>query len=437
MIEFANLQFYKEKRFKETPIGKIPEDWNLMSFGKILREVNLRVRDVKTLSKLPILSLTKNFGLIPQSRRFHKKIATSCVDKYKVIKKGWLVYNPYVIWEGAICVLRNIELGVVSPVYLVWKITSNVDCWFLDYLVQTKVMLDIFLKFATGSVQRRRSLKKRDFLKIQIPIPPLEEQKAVAHILSTIDEAIQKTNEIIEKIKRLKKGLMQELLTKGIGHKEFKDTEIGRIPKEWEVVRLKEVVLEVKPGFPCGKRDESGVIQLRMDSIDIEGWINPTAYVKVPPPKNVEEYLLRPGDILFNNTNSIDLIGKTAIFRGEFSECVYSNHLTRIRINPNKVIPEWLLYVLIRKWQLGIFKAICHPHVHQAGINKGDLLNLKIPLPSLEEQDKIIRMILTVDKKLKIEIKRKEKLKRIKKALMDLLLTGKIRVKVDCNEQRN
>ena len=125
------------------------------------------------------------------------------------------------------------------------------------------------------------------------------------------------------------------------------------------------------------------------------------------------------------------MIGKTAIFRREFSECVYSNHLTRIRVNPAKVIPEWILYVFIRKWQLRIFRTICHPHVHQAGINKSDLLNLKIPLPSLYEQNKIVGVILTIDKELKVEIKRKKKLERIKKALMDLLLTGKIRVRVN------
>ncbi len=137
----------------------------------------------------------------------------------------------------------------------------------------------------------------------------------------------------------------------------YKETEFNKvelngriveIPKDWDVVKLMDVITEAKPGFACGKRDDNGIIQLRMDSIDPDGRINPNAYVRVPPPENVEEYLLKPGDILFNNTNSVDLIGKTAIFRGEFPKCVYSNHLTRIRVNPNKTIPEWILYVLIR-----------------------------------------------------------------------------------------
>jgi len=273
---------------------------------------------------------------------------------------------------------------------------------------------------------------KRGALKTTfIPLQSLEEQKSIAEVLSVVDLAIAKVDEVIAKTERLKKGLMQELLTKGIGHKEFKDTKIGKTPKEWQVVRLRDVIFEAKSGFASGKRDENGILQLRMDNIKTEGWINTEAGVKVPIPQNVENYILKPGDVIFNNTNSVKLIGKTAIFRGEFVRCVYSNHLTRMRVNPNKVTAEWVLYVLVKKWQQGIFRAICHRHVHQAGINSNDLVNLRIPLPSLSEQKKIDEILFTVDKKLKLERKEKAKLKRIKQGLMDLLLTGKIRVKVD------
>ncbi len=214
-----------------------------------------------------------------------------------------------------------------------------------------------------------------------------------------------------------------------IREREYKQTEIGKIPKEWEIVKLENVIIEVKPGFASGKRDERGIIQLRVDSVTTEGWVNPQGYVKVPIPKNVEEYFLKPGDILFNNTNSADLIGKTAIFRGEIPECTYSNHLTRIRVKHDKVIPEWILYIFIKYWQQGIFRSMRHQHVQQAGIGRKALLNIKIPLPTLQEQQQIIMALSTIDKKLKLEKWRREKLERLKRGLMDLLLTGKIRLK--------
>jgi type I restriction enzyme S subunit len=202
-----------------------------------------------------------------------------------------------------------------------------------------------------------------------------------------------------------------------------KDVEVGSIPKGWEVVRLKEVVVEAKSGFACGKRDENGILQLRMDNIEAEGWINTKAGVKVPEPENVEDYILRPGDILFNNTNSVDLIGKTAIFKGEFSRCVYSNHLTRIRVDYSKTVPEWILYCLIRKWRLGVFKTICHRHVHQAGINNEDLLRLKIPLPPLEEQRAFAGVLGVVDSVIAKTDEVIAKTERLKKGLMQTLLT--------------
>lgn len=436
----VSITFCKEEKFKETPIGKIPKDWEVVKLGS--NKVSVLIKSGSTPSKKVKDYWNGNIPFVTQSDM-------TKVEKYlyntskKITELGLKSSSLLLVPENSILLSMYGTIGKVVINKTPLAVSQNVAAIIPNKREVDEEYLYYTLQKCSSQFKKRAKIITLKHLDIKIvkrtllPLPPLPEQKAIAHVLSTIDEAIQKINGIIEKIKRLKKGLMQELLTKGIGHKEFKDTEIGRIPKEWEVVRLKEVVLEVKPGFPCGKRDENGIIQLRMDSIDTEGWINPTAYVKVPPPKNVEKYLLKPGDILLVNTiGSLELLGKLAIFKGEYTKCTYSNHLTRIRVDPHKIIPEWVLYNLVRYRLLSIFRSLCHRHAGgQAMISKNDLLNLRIPLPSLEEQNKIVRMILAVDKKLKMEIKKKEKLERIKKALMDLLLTGKIRVKVNCNEQ--
>ena len=413
--------FFKETDFQETPIGRFPRDWRVARVGEIMEFVKGKkpeeMTDEYEENCLPYLS----------TEYLRENKATKFAKNPKDVvlaSDGDLI----LLWDGSNAgELFLGKRGVLSSTMTKIELREKTyDQRFLFYLLKIK---ENYLKEQT----RGTGIPHVDGFVLSnliIPQPLLQEQYKIAEILSTVDEAIQKTNEIIAKTERLKKGLMQTLLTKGIGHKEFKDTEIGRIPKNWEVVKLEDVVSEAKPGFACGKRDENGILQLRMDNIEPEGWINVEAGVKVPIPEDVADYILKPGDILFNNTNSIDLIGKTAIFRGEFSRCVYSNHLTRIRVNQNKVIPEWVLYLLIRKWELSVFKAICHRHVHQAGINNEDLLRLKIPLPSLQEQQKITSIILTVDNKIKLERKEKVRLERIKQGLMDLLLTGKIRVKV-------
>ena len=269
----------------------------------------------------------------------------------------------------------------------------------------------------------------QSFLKsFKISLPPLPEQRRIAKVLSTVDESIEKTEREIEHTERLKKGLMQRLLTRDIGHTEFRESEISRIPKEWEVVRLGEVAVEIKNGFASGKRDENGVVQLRMNNITTDGRIVLDKYLKVPIPKNVDEYILQEGDFLFNNTNSYDLVGKSAIFKGAPFPCVFSNHFTRIRFNKNRVVPEYIGYYFIRLWEKGYFKSVAIRHVGQAAVGTKYIINLKIPLPPLPEQRQIVEILGSVDSRLELLRERRERLERVKKGLMNDLLTGRKRV---------
>ena len=104
------------------------------------------------------------------------------------------------------------------------------------------------LMFPLAQGMTRYNLSKKYFLKLQIPFPPLPEQQKIAEILSTVDEQISTTQAIIDNSKELKKGLMQKLFSEGIGHTEFKDTKIGRIPKGWEVTYLKDLCSMITDG---------------------------------------------------------------------------------------------------------------------------------------------------------------------------------------------
>ncbi len=179
--------FYKQTDFTETSIGKKPRDWEIVRLSDILEEVDLRVKDVENTEKMQVLSLTRKFGLIPQAQRFEKRVATSNVDEYKIIRRGWLVYNPYVIWEGAIYFLKNMEAGLVSPAYVTWMPSTKVDYLFLDYLIRIRKMLNEFFKLSAGAVQRRRAIKKVLFCKIQILLPPIQEQRKIVEDLSIVD----------------------------------------------------------------------------------------------------------------------------------------------------------------------------------------------------------------------------------------------------------
>jgi type I restriction enzyme S subunit len=204
---------------------------------------------------------------------------------------------------------------------------------------------------------------------------------------------------------------------------EFLDNDGTKVPKDWTTEKLGDVIKDAKSGFASGKRDEKGILQLRMNSIQTDGKIHVGGGVKVPIPPNASEYILKKGDVLFDNTNSVDLIGKTAIFKNEFSNAVYSNHLTRLRVDNSRVTPEWITYTLVRKWQQGFFKAMCHRHVHQAGISNSNLLNIKILLPPMLEQCGVIDFLGVVDSAIELTDRVIAKTERLKKGLMQQLLT--------------
>lgn len=169
------------------------------------------------------------------------------------------------------------------------------------------------------------------------------------------------------------------------------ETKSNALPPGWRMVRLGEVIREALPGFACGKRaDASGYIQLRMNNITNRGLLDLSSVLRVPATKEqVEKYQLKPGDIIFNNTNSVDLVGKTALFNVENGIFLYSNHLTRLRTIADSLEPIFLASWLQLQWYNRVFEIICNRWIGQAAVQREKLLNLNVPLPPLHEQKRI------------------------------------------------
>ena len=199
-------------------------------------------------------------------------------------------------------------------------------------------------------------------------------------------------------------------------------TEIGKVPGEWQVVRLEQVIKEIKNGFASGKRDDNGIVQIRMNNVTTDGHLIFDSFLKVPAPENINEFLLEENDLLFNNTNSIGLVGKSTISKDIPFPCTFSNHFTRIRFG-GEVLPEWVLFHFIRLWKKGFFRSVAIRHVGQAAVQTKYLTSLKLPLPPLFEQKKIAEILSTVDQAIEKVGEAIEKTQKLKKGLMQELLT--------------
>jgi type I restriction enzyme S subunit len=279
-----------------------------------------------------------------------------------------------------------------------------------------------------------KELSKESLENFRVPVPPIREQRKIAEILSTVDQAIQKVGQAIEKTVRLKKGLMQELLTKGIGHKDFKNTPIGKLPKKWCIRKLGEIA-EFKNGinFRKSQRGSGGI--LTIDVLNMYGE-RLSADLKNLYRVNISfnkcsDYFLKKGDILFVRSSlKREGAGWAALFNGSKEPVIFCGFIIRARLAVQDLIPEFLVYFL--RSPISRQKVISGSgQVAVTNITQETLKVLNIPVPELDEQQKIAEILSSVDKRIETLRKRKERLKKVKRGLMEDLLTGKKRVKLE------
>ena len=298
------------------------------------------------------------------------------------------------------------------------------DNRFKAYAFKSNNTYAYFRKAATGSTRFTISLPV--FEELEVLIPPLPEQKKIASILTSVDEVIENTQKQIDKLQDLKKATMNELLTKGIGHKEFKDSELGRIPKNWEVVRLRNLGTCVR-GLTYSPDDveQSGLLVLRSSNIkNGELAFDDNVFVSL----EVENHFLTcDGDILICVRNgSRSLLGKSAYIEGNSPKSTHGAFMTVFRGNLN-----WYIRYLIES--PSFFTQVSRDiGATINSINNSNLLDYRFAIPSDQLEMKYIANTLkSISEKVRVERIKLQQTHSLKKALMQDLLTGKARVKVN------
>ena len=285
------------------------------------------------------------------------------------------------------------------------------------------------------------AIGSKELLALPVLSLPLGTQRHIAEILSTVDEAIEQTEALIAKYQQIKAGLMHDLFTRGLtpdGHLRptyeqaphlYKESPLGWIPKEWEVEPLRHFVPTVVYGVSVSmSEDPAGVPVLRMNNIE-QGRIDVTD-LKFSQSLEVRSLLLKPGDVLFNRTNSLDHVGKTAIWRSELPVASFASYLVRLDVDRYKMRSLFLTsWLNLPSTQLGI-RRFATPGVHQVNINPTNLRRMECAAPNdLAEQDLITDRIEQLETFVSSNEQRLAKLRQQKHGLMQDLLTGRVRVK--------
>lgn len=425
----TNLEgIYREPEFRQTAIGSIPSNWNVVRLGDVCEIIGGGTPSTSIKKywngKIPFVTPTDVTELEDRNINFLG------VAKNNVTEEGLKNSSARLLPPGSILLTSRATIGcaVINEV----PVATNQG---FASLICSKKVHDIWILYLMRYMRRKlerlaagstfKEISRGTIRNLSIPFPTYAEQEKIGGVLSLADDAIQKTNEIIAKTERLKKGLMQDLLTKGIGYKEFKDSKIGRIPKEWQAVRLGDIG-EFQYGITASASDEdTGVRLLRITDITNEG----VEWEKVPycrvTKTEFRKYLLGIGDVLIARIGATT--GKSCYVDQPING-VFGSYLLRFRPKV-KLVTKFVYYYTqssgywtqINKKKAGQLKK---------GLNITTLGSLLLPFPALTEQQRIVESLSTVDKKLRLERSEKAELERTKRALMDLLLIGKIRIKV-------
>jgi len=277
----------------------------------------------------------------------------------------------------------------------------------------------------------RAKLNQSDMRDIELALPPLAEQKKIAAILSSVDDVIESTQAKIHKLKDLKTGMMQELLTTGIDHTEFKDCSVGKIPKSWKTAKIQDVASFITSGSRGWAEfyAKKGAIFIRIGNLTrehINFRLNDIVYVNPPESGEGKRTLVQTGDVLISITADLGIIG--VVYDG-FGEAYVNQHVSLVRLKDTK-LSRWVGHFLAHENSQRQFSANNDAGA-KAGLNLSAIRNLEIALPPEIERERIVKALDSVDSTIAdLKIKLIKQMD-IKKALMQDILTGIVRVKVN------
>jgi type I restriction enzyme S subunit len=419
-----------ESGYKRTEIGEIPKEWRAEILSNVV-EVNPK-RSLLVDREYPFIPMDALSDNLPMVTYVEKRIWNrSSGSKFQTGDVLLARITPSA--ENGKTALVEINdddgkgFGSTEFIVLSTKTGGIEDPRFLYHVVKFDAVRKQAIQRMTGSTGRQR-IPPEAFDDILCPIPTVVEQQEIASILSTVDDVIQKTDEIISATQQLKKGLMQQLLTKGIGHTKFKQTGIGEIPEEWEFVPGNQLFKLVSGYAPAaikfGHQTSDAILYVKVDDMNDprnERFIVASELV-LSKTQNPDIMTYTPGTIVFPKRGAAILGNKVRILG---REAIFDTNVMGLVCNPD-LDENFFRYQLEH---FGLYRLLENAGIPQ--LNNKHLYPFKFKRPPLVEQRKIASILSDFENKIDTEKQTRAHLERLKKGLMQVLLTGKVRVRVN------
>lgn len=396
----------------------VPDGWRIAKLGECI-------------------TLEYGFGLPDRQRR------PGSVPVYG--SNGVLGYHHAAAVNGpGIIVGRKGSIGSVR-----WSETSF---WPIDTTYWAKIRLDdqVDLRWAYYYLHHLRlarlnaatgvpGLNRSEAATLLTLLPPLPEQRKIADILSSEDDAIEKTETVIEQVRRVKQGLAQQLLTRGLPgrHTRFKQTEVGEIPDEWQLVRIQDLASDEPRSVQSGpfgsslrhsEFQDTGVLVIGIDNV-LDGRFSMGSQHRISYQKfeELRQYEARPLDVLIT---VMATVGRSCLVPPDLERAIITKHVYRITVDRSRCDPWFLMWCflyspVVLKQLYGSAQGQTRP-----GLNGRLIKRVRLPLPRLDEQTEIGELLVRMDTRIDREEIALRALQHTKSAVMHVLLTGQVRVKV-------
>ena len=264
---------------------------------------------------------------------------------------------------------------------------------------------------------------------------PSPEQRAIAEVLDSIDEAIEATEAVVAATERLRDALLHRLLTRGVPgwHSEWKDVRgLGTIPASWDVVRLGDVA-EIQTGRAVSRkaRYKTGVEIPYLSVANVKDGYLDLGVVKtmLVSEREVSRYKLRAGDVLFTEGGDADKLGRGTVWMSEISPCLHQNHVFAVRPRQGVLHAKFLASYAASTRGKRYFLNAAKQTTNLASMNSTQLKEMPVALPGLTEQSRIITVLTTIDEAIERGRTETEMLQSLKASAADALLTGRVRVR--------
>ncbi|MDS0243405.1 MULTISPECIES: restriction endonuclease subunit S [unclassified Haloferax] len=298
--------------------------------------------------------------------------------------------------------------------------------YFLESHLGQALLYSMCVNGSTGQIE----LSKTRLDLLPVPLPPIEEQRKIASILYNLDQAIQKTNEIVDQAKHIKSGVVQQVFSEGVAdHSSYTETKSGKTPSGWEIVRFDELIEDTRYGTDNkSNTDRDGYPTLRIPNVvDKRITLGDLKHTPLDDDEK-ERLLLEEDDILVIRTNgNPEYAGRCATFTEQDEDFVFASYLIRVRVDESRVRPAYIREFLNSQRGRTEMSGWIRSSAGNYNLSVGAMEKFQVPVPSLKEQDLIIEKIEQCEEAIEINRQHHDRLQRLKQGLMQDLLSGTVR----------